>query len=41
MSDLKEFRKWADSIGHYNVVEAVDRYLAFLAAKEAKEKNNE
>ena len=28
--ELMKFKKWADEYGHYNVVEAVDRYFMYL-----------
>ena len=30
MNELDGFRKWAADIGHYNIVEAVDRYRKML-----------
>ena len=31
---LEQFRKWAADIGHYPVVEAVDRYLKQLKSED-------
>ena len=31
---LDDFRKWAAGIGHYAVVEAIERYLKQLKEKE-------
>jgi len=30
---IEQFRKWAKSVGHYPVVEAVDRYLKMKDTK--------
>jgi len=37
MDELLRFREWADKIGHYRIVEGVDRYLAMLETPEYKE----
>ena len=39
MTELQKFRKWADDIGHWQIVAGVDRYLAMLETEEYKEKN--
>ena len=41
MSELLEFRKWADDIGHWQIVAGVDRYLAMLETEEYKERKKE
>jgi hypothetical protein len=41
MTELMKFREWAEKIGHYRVVEAVDRYLAMLETEEFKDKEVE
>lgn len=40
MDELLRFREWADKIGHYRIVEGVDRYLAMLETPEYKELQN-
>ncbi len=39
MTELLAFQKWAADIGHYRVVEAVDRYLKMLAADKKPDKS--
>lgn len=40
MTELQKFRKWADDIGHWQIVAGVDRYLAMLETEEYKERKN-
>ena len=35
--ELMKFRKWAEDIGHYQIVEGVDRYLAMLDSIESED----
>ena len=41
MNTLLEFRKWAQDIGHYAAIAAVDRYLALLKLRAEREKQDE
>ena len=41
MDELQKFRKWADDIGHWQIVAGVDRYLAMLETEEYKERKKE
>ena len=36
MDELMKFRKWAVDLGHYQTIDAVDRYLNYLDYMEEK-----